>query len=345
MLTKKEIDKFRSYLKKSENPLIFYDDDPDGLCSYLILKKYIQKGKGAVLKTTSSLDLKMFHKIEEYSPDLVIILDIPIVAQDFIDKINVPILWLDHHPILKRKGVHYFNPKANQKEGEVPPTTYLMYKITEEKELFLGTLGSIADWHIPEYAKEFSEKYPDILPKHMKAPPEIIVDSKLGDLIKVFALILKNPTSKVNKAANLLLKIEDPYEILEEKTPRAKYILKLIQKQSNEYNKVMEEINKEKPTKEKLYIVELPKTNNAYTAIISNYLIYKYPKKVIMVKRVKEDEVIMSLRSTDVNIREALEKSLENLDGFGGGHDHACGAGIKKYHFEEFIEKLKENIK
>ena len=207
MITEKEIEKFRAYLKKSENPLIFYDDDPDGLCSYLILKKYIKRGKGAVLKTTSTLDLKMYHKIVEYSPDLVIILDIPIVTQDFINKVNVPILWLDHHPPLKRKGVHYFNPK-DKKEGEGLPTTYLMYKIAEEKELFLGTLGSIADWHVPEYAKEFSAKYPNILPKDMNSPPEIVFDSKLGDLIRIFALILKNSTSQVNRAANLLQKIE-----------------------------------------------------------------------------------------------------------------------------------------
>ena len=51
MLKKTQIEEFRKYLKKSENPLFFFDDDPDGLCSYLILKKYIDKGKGAVLKT------------------------------------------------------------------------------------------------------------------------------------------------------------------------------------------------------------------------------------------------------------------------------------------------------
>jgi len=345
MLTKKEIETFRNYLSKSENPLIFYDDDPDGLCSYLILKKYIQKGKGAVVKTTSTLGLEMYHKIEEYFPDLVIILDIPIVTQDFINKINVPILWLDHHTPQKRKGVHYFNPKLHEKDGQGLPTTYLMYKIAEEKELFLGTVGSISDWTIPEYSKEFSKKYPDLLPKNLESAPQAIFDTKLGEIIKIFSLILKNSTSQVNKATNLLLKMEDPYEILEGKTPRVKFILKLIQKQAKEYDKVMTEIKKKKPTKEKLFIIDMPKTNNSYSSIVSNYLVYKYPKKVIIVKRIKEDEIIMSLRSPDVNIRTALEKSLIGLDGFGGGHDHACGAGIKKYHYEELIERLKENIK
>ena len=53
----------------------------------------------------------------------------------------------------------------------------------------------------------------------------------------------------------------------------------------------------------------------------------------------------MSIRSAGTNVREALEKSLEGLNGFGGGHDNACGAGINKDQYEEFIRKFNENIK
>ena len=36
MLTKKQIEEIRTFAEKAENPLFFYDDDPDGLCSFLI---------------------------------------------------------------------------------------------------------------------------------------------------------------------------------------------------------------------------------------------------------------------------------------------------------------------
>ena len=59
-------------------------------------------------------------------------------------------------------------------------------------------------------------------------------------------------------------------------------------------------------------------------------MLYKYPKKVTMIARQNEERYILSIRSTKTKIPPILEKSLEGLDGFGGGHDFACGAGIKK---------------
>tara|TARA_Y100000310_G_scaffold154821_1_gene154351 strand:- start:24 stop:1055 length:1032 start_codon:yes stop_codon:yes gene_type:complete len=343
MLKKTQIEEFRKYLKKSENPLFFFDDDPDGLCSYLILKKYIDKGKGAVLKTKSTLDLNLYHKVEEYMPDFIFVLDIPIIDQEFIDKSNVPIIWLDHHKPVKRKGVKYFNPLLNG--SKTVPTTYMAYKIAEEKDLLLGTVGSIADWYYPSFAKKFSKKYPDLLPEKIKNPPEAIFNSKLGEIINIFAFSLKKQTSKVHKISNLLLKIDDPYELLKLETSRTKFIAREIKQVSNEYESLMKIVKRQKPKKEKLFIFDLPKTKNSYTSIVSNYLIYKHPTKIILVAKQKEDVVLMSLRSDKIDIRKILEKTLEGLDGFGGGHKNACGASISKRQYEEFIERFNEYLK
>ena len=343
MLTKTQISEIRTYLKKAENPLFFFDGDPDGLCSYLILKKYIKKGKGVVLKAKHSLDLDLYHKIEEYHPDYVFILDIPLVEQDFIDKINVPVIWIDHHPILKRKGVHYYNPLQN-KPKDNKPVTYWASRIANNKFLWLATVGSISDWYYPKFAKTFSKKYPDLLPKKLTRPDEIIFDSKLGELILLFNFILKNATSKVHKIANILTKIEDPSELIKAETPRSKFIHRETDKQKKEYENVVKKVLEQKPTKDKLFLVYLPPANNPFTSIISNLMIYKYPKKVIIIARQTEEKVIMSIRSTKTKIPKILNESMEGLDGFGGGHDLACGAGIRKEHFEEFLERFKEKL-
>ncbi len=343
MLTKKQIQEIRDYLNKAENPLFFFDDDPDGLCSYLILKKYIDKGKGAVLKTKPVLDIDMYRKVQEYNPDYVFILDIPIVTQEFIDKINVPIIWLDHHNPIERKGVHYYNPMLKSPKDN-KPTTYWAHKIAEEKYLWLATLGTIADWHFPEFAKEFSKEYPDLLPKKVKRADQAIFDTKLGELILTFSLLLKNATSKIHRAANLLTKFEDPTELINQTTPRSKFIAKEISKQKKEYEKLFNFIKTQKPTRSKLFIVYLPTTKNSYTSIISNYLIYKYPKKIIIVVRQAEEKMIMSFRSTTIKLPKIIKKALEGLDGFGGGHDFACGGGVNKAQFEEFIERFKQQI-
>jgi len=344
MLTQKQIEEIRAYLKKSENPLFFFDDDPDGLCSYLILKKYIDKGHGVVLKTKPILDLDLYRKVTEYSPDFVFILDIPVVTQDFIDKINVPIIWLDHHQPLERKGVHYYNPMLNNPQDN-RPTTYWSYKIAEEKFLWLATLGTLSDWHYPEFIPEFIKQYPHLLHKKIKSADQAIFDSKFGELIILFLLLLKGPTSKVHRMANLLTKIEDPNELLAQETARSKFIYRETEKIRKEYDILLSKILSQKPTKDKFFLVYLPPTKNAYTSVISNLMIYKYPSKIIMIIRQNEDSVVMSIRSVNVNLPPILANALDGLEGHGGGHDHACGAIIKKDQFDEFLERFKEQIK
>ena len=105
MLTLKQIEELRTHLKTAENPLFFYDDDPDGICSYLLLKKYVEKGKGVILKASPRLDINLKRKLEEHYPDKIFVLDIPIITQEFIDIAKSPIYWIDHHPPLDLKGV------------------------------------------------------------------------------------------------------------------------------------------------------------------------------------------------------------------------------------------------
>lgn len=343
MLTKNQIEEIRKYLNKAENPLFFFDDDPDGLCSYLILKKYIGKGKGVVLKTKPILEEGFYMKVQEYSPDYIFILDIPIVDQEFLDKVNVPVIWLDHHQPLERKGVKYFNPMLGEKKDN-RPTTYWAHKIAEEKFPWLATVGTISDWYYPTFAKEFAKENPKLLPAKIKKPEEAIFNSKIGELITIFSMVLKNATSKVHKMASLLIKIEDPWELLEKETPRSKFIHREISKHMNEYNELFKKIDKEKPTKDKLFQLYLPPTKNSFTSIISNYLIYKYPKKIIMVIRQNEDKIIMSIRSATTKIAPIVKTSIEGLDGFGGGHDFACGAGVAKDQFKEFLERFQAQI-
>jgi len=35
---------------------------------------------------------------------------------------------------------------------------------------------------------------------------------------------------------------------------------------------------------------------------------------------------------------------MAGLEGYGGGHEYACGANIKEADFNEFVKRMKENI-
>ena len=102
MLTKKQISEIREKLNSSTNPLFLFDNDPDGLCSFLLLQKYIKKGKGFPIKSFPELSEAYFSKISELNPDCLFILDKPVISKEFfkkVEEINLPIVWIDHHEI------------------------------------------------------------------------------------------------------------------------------------------------------------------------------------------------------------------------------------------------------
>ena len=112
-LSKAQITQIRDHLDNCKNPLFFFDDDQDGLCSFLQLYRYKKEGKGIIVKTTPKLDSIFVGKVREYQPDKVFILDVAVVEQDFLDEMKVPVIWVDHHGPFERSNVKYFNPRIS----------------------------------------------------------------------------------------------------------------------------------------------------------------------------------------------------------------------------------------
>jgi single-stranded DNA-specific DHH superfamily exonuclease len=342
MLTEKQIKEFREYLHKAENPLFFHDGDTDGLCSYLLLKKYIGKGKGVIAKVRFGITETFLRKVKENSPDYIFVLDLPIIDQEFIDKVNVPVIWLDHHPPVKRKGVHYYNPR----EGSNPdskPTTYYAYKIAEEKDLLLGSIGCIADWHYPDFLDNLDKSFPGLLPKKRSGNPEdILFDSKLGDLIKIISFILKLSLTDIARCSSIISKIEDPFEIIDQTSPAGKYLNKKVEKIRKEYEWVFKQALKEKP-KDGVLFVKHPHTNHSFVGDLSNELNY-IAKGVLIVAREDDGRMKMSIRSHHIEISDIIADSIKGLDGYGGGHELACGASVSVKDFDEFLERFKKGV-
>jgi len=338
MISLKEISK---YIEKSENPLIFFDDDPDGLCSYLLIKRKFGKGRGIYLKSSPEVGENLIKKVNEICPDLVIILDKPKLSQDFVDKVNVPIIYIDHHNPVDVKGVKYFNPQLiDPKDNR--PTSYWCYKLVKN-DLWIAMVGIVADWSL-EGIEEFSKKYKDLVPKKFENPDDVLFESRIGELARMFSFILKGKTSDVNKAINILTKIEEPYEILDQTTSRGKFIYKQAQKMKKDYDYLLEDILEKVDLNKKFIIYTYTTAKNSYTSMISNELLHRFKDKVIIIGREKSGEIRMSLRSSKKKLPKVIEKALEGLEGYGGGHDYACGSCVNKDDFPEFVRRLEKYL-
>lgn len=340
MISEEQLNLIRKYLEESENPIFFFDDDTDGLSSYLLFRKYINRGHGIILKTSPALSEKYLNKIEEYKPDKIFVLDKPLIDQDFIDKINVPIIWIDHHPPVKREGVKYFNPRIEDSKDS-RSTSYWCYRVVNQNQ-WIAAIGIIGDWQIPDFLPELIKKYPDLFNK-ANTPPKLLFTTKFGRLCKIVSFLTKGKSSILKNNLDLLLKIQDPYDLLEGRTKEGKILLEQAQKVEKEYNELLEQAINTKPEKNVLLFI-YPSKKTSFTGELSNELLFKLKNKIIIIGREKEDRIKLSLRSPKKPILKAVEKALEGVNGYGGGHEHACGANIYKEDFSKFIENFKEAL-
>ncbi len=346
MLTKKQVEEIREHLDKAQNPLFFFDNDNDGLCSFLLLQRYIGRGKGFPIKTTPELTKDYFRKIRELEPDYLFILDKPEVSKEFFDEIreiNLPVVWIDHHDINKKKipkFVNYYNPLFNKKKSN-EPVTALCYQITnKKKDMWLGVIGSISDKFVPDFYNEFRKDYEDLTIDSNDAF-EIYYNSKIGEIATMFGFALMDRTTNVINMLKFLMKAKGPYDVLEENTKTHS-----IHARSNElyerYNVLIKKAKEEIKDSGKVFFFKYG-GDISMSADISNRLGYLFPEKVIAVAKVTEYKAGFSIRGK--NIREKVVKVIEKIEGAtGGGHEDAVGAQVKVEDIERFEKELRKSL-
>ena len=341
MLSEKDIKKIKEELDNCKNPLFFFHDDPDGLASFLLFYRYIREGHGVVFKAKPGLGVSFLKKVEEYMPDKIFILDIPIVNQEFLDGAKVPVIWVDHHGPYDRNKVKYFNPRVKDKKDNVP-VTRICYEVVKQ-DLWIAAVGCIGDWYIPDFFDDFKKKYNGMVDIKSEEPGKIYFETKLGRLVRIFSYILKGKMNDANKCFKIMTRIDDPNEILEQSSSQGKFIYKKFETINKEYEELLNEAIKD-VSDDKLLIYIYPSNKMSFTGDLSNELIYRYPDKIIIVGREKNGEVKMSLRSSKVELRSVVEKALIGMEGYGGGHEYACGAVVKKVDFDKFVEGVREQV-
>ena len=346
MLTKEQIHEIRGWLERSQSPVFFFDNDLDGLASFLLLRRYINRGKGVAIKSFPDLNVAYTRKLYELKPDVIFILDKPLVSEGFIKtarEMGLPIVWIDHHPIQQIcEGIYYYNPLQNEPKS-MEPVAYWCYKIVEnQKDLSIAMLGCLADWYMPEFADKFKEKYSDIF-SNFKNVEEAMYKTEFGKLLKILNFALKDKTSNVVKLLKELYHIDNPYDLLKENSKFEKTIehADLVTKK---YDALIEKAKSiAENTKDGLLFFKYGGTLSL-SGDLSNEIYYNYPDRIVVVAYVIGEKVNISLRGK-IDIRIVVKKALEGIDGTGGGHEHACGSTISLKDLPKYIENIQKYLK
>jgi len=344
MLTDIQKQEIREALDNSERPFFIFDDDADGLCSFLQFYKHAQKGKGIVVKSTPRVDERHIKSVKDYSPDAIFILDLAMVDEEFIRSVTAPIYWIDHHELQEPKGVKYYNPKQNI-EGDNTCISKLSYDIFGEHLWIAGT-GTIGDWQLPDdLKKELIETYPDYLAESIVKPDDALFDSTFGELAKIMNFALKGDMKNVKQNIKILSRIDKPQELLEETTEQGKKIRKMIKRFYDEYDGLLARAEKCFSEDDKLLLFTYDENKVSVSGELSNELLHKYPSKIIIVARHHNGEMKTSFRSgKDISVHDILSRAVEGIQGRVGGHAQACGGVITDTDWDQFIENIREII-
>ena len=341
MLTPQQLTQIKQNIEASQNPLFFFDNDVDGLCSFLILRRAIGRGKGVAIKSFPDLKEQYLKKVEELNPDAVFILDKAELSKEFAEAVEqkgIPMTWIDHHETKTPKEIiektSYFNSHPSSE-----PTTYIAQKIFNRKEdLWLAVIGCIGDVYNPDFAEKFSEQYPELLPKNIE-PFDALHSTEIGKLVRMLNFGLMDTITNVVTLTKYLFKANGPHDILEE-NQHTKQLHKRYTQLNEFYNKQVKKaeskFNKDYPVLFYTY-----SGNTSMSSEIANKLYHNHKDKLIIVAFKRPEKINVSIRGE--HALETTKKLIANIeDATGGGHVEATGAMIPIDDFETFKENIKQ---
>jgi len=344
MLTQKEILGVREHLEKAQNPIFFYDNDADGFCSYVLFRRFIEKGKGVAVKSHPDIDEGYASKAQQLNADYVFVLDRPILGEKFVEeiqKLQLPIVWIDHHEVSDEKynDVFVFNPNKGKKKTN-EPVSYWAYKITNRKEdLWISLMGCIADHYLPDFTKEFANKHPEHWGKNIKEPFDAYYRTEIGRLARVIGFALKDSVTHVIQLQNFLIKCKSPADMfieLESNKPFAKKYDEITKK----YDVLLEKAKRD--VEDKLLFFNYG-GGLSMSSEISNELSYLYPKHVIVVAYTSGPITNLSLRGKKVKM--VIDKLLPDFENSsGGGHEEAVGVRLQTEDLERFKNEFEKEL-
>ncbi len=342
MLSQEQIEEIKGHLERAQNPIFLFDNDCDGLISFILLRRFIDRGKGVAIKSFPELDESYLRRVEEFGSDYIFVLDKPQISKEFIEearKKSIPIVWIDHHDVNPGlegvSNVSYYNP-IYSKEKSSEPTSFLAYSIAGvKKDNWLAMIGCVADNFLPDFSEEVIKEHKELFSKHPKSAFDILYESEFGKLVSMLSFGLKDRTSNVVAMINLLFKINSPSEILTEDEKNFK-IRKRYESVNSVYQKLLDKAKRVARASKKVVFFQYG-GELSMSADIANEISYRFPGKVVIVAYLKGSIANVSIRGKSV--RNATLRVVEAIEGSrGGGHEHATGAKVSV----EDLDKLRK---
>ena len=343
---KKAVD-FLNKIKKSDEIVIIYNNDADGICSCALLDKFFLRKIGKKSFSISQpmpMDKNLIQKIQTTLPTKIIFLDLAVDQQQSILKrlgSICDILIIDHHQFIKdmsSSAVVHYNPRF-AKPKIYQSTSYLVYKICSKildisNLLWIAIVGMVADYNLRDsmdLVREAEKKYSIKINESLFA--------RMADMISA-ARATKALTCE--EILEIIEKIEDPKDF--ETIMGAEKLIESYQKIENEIIAMLSDAEAVSERIGNLILYEMKSEYNIRSDL-SRKLSEKHPNKLIIVYERGSKKIKISARNQDViDVGRVLQKAAEGMRASAGGHENAAGATLEEKDWEEFKQRLSELV-
>jgi len=317
---------FLKGLKEGDKVKIFSHVDADGICSLVILLRFLKR-KGVFSEYRSAnYQLTDVPPITLETAKVMIFSDLN--SDTIYDYINNASLVIDHHIFDKRPKGAFYNPRETDK-GLYIPASYLLYEVCRELEemedtRWIAAVGVIGDKG--ELNSKICRDFVDSFDNFDKL-------QKVADFIYSVYLIEGNIGN--DKMIKALLEAKNPEDILED--PYFNFC----------FDEVQTEIARSSRKIEKDGMVRFVEVKSRYNikSIVAAQLLEKEKNIVVVAFSESDGFCKMSLRTdTSINIGDIAKKAAEKSKGSGGGHEKAAGARVLKSKFSIFKEAFVSGV-
>ncbi len=341
---KERVIEFLKNIKKTDNVVIIFNNDGDGICSCALIKTYLAR-KGAepyIISQPMPPDKFLQKKIQTTVPNKIIFLDMAIDQQPQIVKrfsSICDILIIDHHTIardMNSKAIVHYNPRFDKK-SLYQSTTYCAYKICSELEdfsehLWIAAIGMVSDYNLDDsqdVVAEVAKKY---------SVSKELYKSIFGRLADMIAYTRATKLMTCEEMVELLA--GTGFESLEGARNYDK-MLQSFQIVDKEISDIIDDAEKNAERLGNLILYNI-KSRYGLSSFISTRLSEKYPNRIVIIYERSGTVMKASARNQTkkFDVGKLLQKAMRGIAGSAGGHEAAAGATMHAKDWERFKVQL-----
>jgi single-stranded DNA-specific DHH superfamily exonuclease len=365
--TAKRVETFLTPLS-SKKAALFFDDDPDGIASGVILEKLLkEKGIEVILRLHNNKQKPPFSEafikdLERHNVELLVVTDFSIAGfgfyedyKKFMQNTAIKILILEHH---QDTSVYSFDESkalyinSGNIQNEINGSQYCCAKFSYDiattitpqlkKYGWIAAIGIIGDSNYYTWG-EFVKKI--IQEKNKTAEKEIPLPAEADEYYSTpYGKAAKNMFFGIGKEEKEILDIYNATYTAKNIEQLLEFLQKYdsIKYEAYDYIENYEYLVKTNPPNaQEMNVAEIEIKSKYYIGnIVANIISAKYPDTIFFVyNKNNEGYVYIStrLQTGKINLGKVFNKCEAKVSGAkGGGHNNAAGARVPEGQFKAF---------